>query len=204
MISDELKKLIEKQVNENIDNNILFTAFDVTKTLRMLVNQISDDAGDFIAHRDIRQFLNDNSFVYENRGYTRTLATLKVENKPEAFVYHNKSLNVNHYNIISETDGVSDNKNSSSGKHVLTKEGRLNIGYSYLENAGLSGRDKVCVNSENGKIFINRKFAVDSLLLNVNKDGRIRLSKSFLNKVGMTGNSFSIEIKDKTIEVIPE
>ena len=204
MISDALQKLIEKQINENIDQNIMFTAFDLTKTLRTLVNNISDGAGEFIGHNDIRQFLNDNAFIYENRGYTRTLVTLDVDNKPEAFVYHDVHLDAEDYCLAlkdKNDDNISDDKKISNGKHVLTKEGRLNISPSILKKVGVSSNCSACIGKNNDKLIISQVYFPGASNLVVNKDGRIRLSRYSLNKFGITGNSFSIEVENDSVVI---
>lgn len=67
-------------LDEKIQNEEVFTAFDITTAVRAAT-------ADTVIHNDVRSIVNDDFIASKMVGYNRDLVTLDLSNSPKAFVY---------------------------------------------------------------------------------------------------------------------
>lgn len=210
----DLNKKVSTIVNDWITKGYMFSAFDVTKTLRNI--------GESVAHWEVRNEVRDQYGTGNMGSYMRTLITVG-SNPSETFIYHQYTSDPNTYDSDWQNSDPTQDKNkvktSGSGvtaasittstpvasiKHNddkvhLTKENRLNISSDLIDSMGLVNGDIVAVEGiiVNGipmaeiKLFQPSYTYVAQYI--VDNDSRIRLSSKTLKKVfGNVGSTYSV------------
>lgn len=95
-------------------------------------------------------------------------------------------------------------KNLPANVRAVTKEGRLEIPLTIMLKAGFASNDEAYVHKLNDKLVIENSKSVGygaGIPVNVNGDGRIRLSRGALNGIS-NGNLFKVETTGTNDEVI--
>jgi hypothetical protein len=157
---------IQEKVKEFVAKEKVFTAFDVTKSLRGIT--------DFQErHRGVRKVIS-NLFknTLDMAGYDKKLVSLNIKGRQEkAFVYHPVGIDASTHPLVEKRSGGSGGAGQVS-KGIITEDvtitdaGRLQIPKTIL--AMIKG-DSVKVDA-NGTVKVYSK----------NRDGRVRISKNHL------------------------
>jgi hypothetical protein len=221
MCDANTESLIKTAVNGFVQKGYMFSAFDVTRFLRK--------GGERIRHNDTKDVVTEMFSNSEMGMYVR--ATKDIGAPVAPFIYSHPYSDISNYSAdwvdtnpnqvgmcydmgsSAATPMVSAVPVSSpapvapavpasklpDGVYKTTDEGRLNIPIHYVQNI----INTPCVNiyQLNGGLSILPS-STPSYSAKVNKDGRIRLSRSTLDKIS-DGELFKIEVKNNEIFVTP-
>ena len=204
-------------IKEFVDSQYMFTAYDVTKTVRA--------AGLNMYHSQVNKIVvdafNDNLMV----DYTRTPVDVGETKQP--YVYFHKDLDVDdfsadwvendptqsHVNLaqpstpsgytplsqILDDDGTDDSDDSEDDSlvtdkyaKVLTKEGRLEIPVNMIRKCGFPIDKPVAVIQYGDEVRLESGSKIGPDCINMDKEGRLRLSKSTLSVHFGDCNSYRI------------
>lgn len=93
MLDTSTQTLIADEVRERVDNDEMFTAFDIS----LAVQQTAKDRGEAVArHRDMKQTIHDEMDAYMQHGvYNRTLRDVGAPS--HAYIYHPVNEDPNDY-----------------------------------------------------------------------------------------------------------
>lgn len=144
----------------------LFTAYDITKSLR--------HDGYFVEHKQVQGVIK--SFDFSSADYHRTL-----NSDLSAFVYHPRWIDamtydnnrVPEFNIAKATAGMSSNASSD----LLDKRGRFTLSCKHVRDADLHPYTKVKFVANNGHIVITKAISSDIVSATVDKHSNIRLTR---------------------------
>lgn len=128
-------------LDEMVQNQDVFTAFDVTMAVRGKVS-------DTILHNEVRNIVNNEFITQQLAGYDRELCSLNVSGNPQAFVYFPDGKSVSDHDlVISSTDSDNDSDDSdedlvvdlADDEYRTTKEGRVQIPKKLLSQVSPNG-----------------------------------------------------------------
>ena len=194
--SSDLEAKVRGVVDALIDDGKMFTAYDVTKSLR--------SAGFWVEHRDVRECVHGmfERGEMSGTGYARTV--IPIPGKAPAFCYHLYTKDASEYDEMSFGQAVDEDEAPSPIKKVPHAKkdpatlpsivlcerdsyGRLNIPKIFVDAIGLK-------RGENAKVYVNgghleivnperdeRKMETPCASYIVNCKGNVRISASVLN-----------------------
>jgi hypothetical protein len=208
MDNDELKEIVAEMVEKMVNNDKMFTAFDITSLLRNI-------HGEEIRHYEVRGVVHD---MFMNSSlpldYICTSVDIPIDGKPsKAFVYHPKWKNPIEYNA-DEFQGEDANpfsKAQSTGSSVTTStstaapvskfarmrdgRGRICVPARVVRKAGLVPTDTVMVEISSGKLKLRpgNVISVGEVRYTVDKHFNIRISRTVVDSAGL-GNTFNCSV----------
>jgi len=197
---------ISSKVNELTSDEKMFTAFDVTVSLR--------NDGEHIEHKDVKQIVHE---IYENQdmdpAYDRTAITVPNTNV-QAFLYYHITSDPDDYEPIKKnyipitksqkttTKGLRTKQpvDGSLDDAMPTSEGRLNIPSKLIKDAGLDGKVvDICYNGL--EIIITPKRNKNHISRRECKAQDFRLSSGVMSYINVNKNVFEIKTDGKVIIV---
>lgn len=156
MCSSQTANLIVEVLSEKMNNNEIFTAFDVTKEVRSRTSET-------VLHRDVRRILSN----YLSIGYNKELCVLNVSGNPQAFVYYPDSKSFNDYPLVLKDDEEDNDETDEDNEEDIVSiniDGRVNVPKKVLKSINpVGGSYDILVNGS----LISKK---------PNSDGRVRFS----------------------------
>ncbi len=182
LVASSIVEVLEKM----IQNQKVFTAFDVTKEARKIVS-------DTVLHRDVRSIVTNEFQIGEMKDYNRELCTLNISNTPTAFVYFPDSKSAADHPFVDDVSVVEDDEDEENGDDEniisITAEGRFNIPKKILDQIQPTGGSYDLM--VNGDLHCRVS----------NVDGRIRLTA---NKVGLTTHKCRITVDTVKHKILVE
>jgi hypothetical protein len=207
-----LMQAVSEVISEFTGQNKVFTAFDVTQKIR------GDGVITNIRHSEVKEMVFQEWKDTFCDDYESTLTELKIGDKTmNAFVYHPEGVlpTTHHLAVVDEVEDEEVEMDELNivcvTKDLTFCEQRLSIPKGFLLAIGLKAGHIVNVSvdiSNSRKIVIKKDDGSDTnaTLYSINTDGRLRFSRSVLNKI-FNQDSFKYNIyliSDKNIvEVIP-
>lgn len=248
-MSNSIEKTIRDVVDKFVSDGFMFTAFDVTRTVREEVGKSTS-----VSHNDVKTIIQ-NAFNNGELGqYVRDL--INVGTKVEPFVYYHPYSDISNYDpkwilndpnqdnmkadlsaspavpvtpyssggyqppILDLDDDDDDTVSvpaSTSGsppvsiklgknQHRLTSEGRLQIPINIVREAGLKVNQYASIINNNGSLTIVGQAipSVNSEVVKVNKDGRIRICRSILKSLANNPQNEVFKVERNNGEIIIE
>ncbi len=208
-------QIIEQIVLQKAQNHEMFTAHDVTRTVRSQVGR-----GTNIPHNDVKQEVH-NMFLNGRIGtdYTRTLGSLPIQQQnPQPWIYHHVSDDPSTYSITpavasaqivytskddSEDDDHDDGVNLlTDGSYKVDARETLCVPATMLRSLGMNPGDTTYVSVDFGgnqykaAAIVISKDAPQSNCLSaytVDSYGNVRITQATLKKGGLGGNQYKIE-----------
>jgi hypothetical protein len=203
---------LKEEVNEAIDVFVnadeVFTAFDVTKTLRKVVK-----GG--IRHNEVKNIVFQEWKDTFCDTYERTLTELEIDGKRvSAYVYHPETVSAKTHPFAvqdeeetKEDDNFVDVNIAYTTRELSNSEKRLSIPKEMLINCNMKAGDVVYVDTSNSqKITISKDNNSNMSIYSINADGRLRFSKVILDKVfNKESDKYNIyaTFKKNIIEIMP-
>ena len=191
-ITDQLSDKIVIILEDMIGSNAIFTAFDVTKRIRV-ENPTMD-----VPHEDVKEMVQDCFYNDFYEDYCRKCIDLTVSAR--AYVYYPTGKSpYDHPLAVQEV--VPTTKIDTD----LTIEKRLNISKHFLTKLGLVPGKLVRVETVDGVMSLTSTTNSSGSTLLVNTDGRVRLNSQMLTEafgrlplkynISFNDDDFSIEVK---------
>ncbi len=173
VITDTLNDKIIALIVNLTGNDSVFTAFDITKQIRI------ENPAMNVPHVDVRDMILEeyhNTFCDD---YERTLTELSVGN---SFVYHPDTVSALSHPLAVQP--VADPTPAPDTDTDLTVHKRLNIPKWDLQQAGLvAGKMvRIDVDTDEGVLSLTEATSSPYETLTVNTDGRLRLNAQTLTK----------------------
>ncbi len=180
MMSDRILVML----NVKINNQEVFTAFDVTKAIRKEIEDRNES--DKVAHGDTRNIVTNEFVTGEMSGYNRELRTLNVPGDPEAFVYYPDGKSADDHEKVGSIAIFSTPVNPPADNDSnMTKGSRLEIPQTVLAQVSVVGGSyDICINGTN-------------IYVKPDKTGRVRLSKTSCGGIG----KFEITVDNNVITI---
>jgi hypothetical protein len=211
-----LMQTVSNVIAEFTGQNKVFTAFDVTQKIR------GDGVLSNVRHSEVKEMIFQDWKDTFCDDYESTLTKLKIGDKTmNAYVYHpeNVSPTTHPLAIVEEEDEEVEDDNTVVNidevdiahvtKELTESEKRLSIPKDFLAAIGLSAGKIVYLDiSDARKIIIRTDNSSNSNMAfySVNADGRLRFSKSILDKIfQQDNNKYNIYVtpNKSIIEVMP-
>lgn len=195
--------LVSDVVNNNINNKIMFTAFDVTAELRKK-NKFK------IMHNDVKNVVRTMFESGHMGNYQSTLGNFPNVNV-QPWIYHDTLSNPLNYknNQSSVPDPVATAPlytspsidNSLPGDddaYEVDARGTLCIPAKLIRNAGLNKRDKAYVHVDflDSKLFLDKDANGAVSVYTVDGSNNVRVTKKTLDRAGMLSTKYKIDFKD--------
>ncbi len=187
-----VKSTIIEVLDDMIQNEQVFTAFDITRGVRSITS-------DTVSHGDVRDIVNSEFITPKMSGYDRDLCTLDLPNDPQALVYFPDNKTAQDHSLVAgdgtdstdstdSTDTDEDDVVLGVDEYQTTKDGRVNIPKEMLT--------KIDANAGSYDILIRGTLKCAT----PNKDGRVRIS---LRDMGISGDKvkLTVDITDNTINL---
>jgi hypothetical protein len=190
--------LIRGVVKDLTDENLMFSAYDITKILR--------DRGHSVSHRDVRSEVHSMLGNDEIPRYVKLMHSFEDRdgNTISAFVFMPDGNFVGDYDAKALPDSLQNapktNQNATTrvgGKKVaripfgpLDSRGRLWVPKAALFQLGAVPGDKVFVLVGNGRISITQAKKQNAVPYHVDKDGLIAISNCYLLASGLDRCSY--------------
>jgi len=162
---------IESKIDMCVDNMLMFTAYDITKSLR--------HDGLMTFHDDVKEFIRN---TFDEDDYKKIWNPLI-----KAFVYHPKNTDVSLYNKDAVPEFIINNNS------MYRSRGRFTIKKEYVETAGFQPNQKVYIEYGTNQLVISNDDNCHEI--SVDKYGNISLSKSILE------HAFGIDYQRKSLSV---
>ncbi len=178
---------IEDVITKLVNNNKLFTAYDVTKTLR--------HDGFHVKHKEVRNATKDFQFpsYYKN----------SVDNTIGAIVYYPDAKDITEYSADDVPEFVINKQVNSTSPSIIDKRHRYCISASILRKAGFLKGMTANILIEDDKIVVYK--GNDGITVTVDKSNNIRISKGTLqNAFGALPDSINITFSDGRVELSNE
>lgn len=186
---------IEDAISRLVSDESLFTAYDVTKTLR--------HAGYHVKHSEVRAAVRDFDFPYEYRE--------GVDSSIGAIVHYHMDSDVDDYNpndipefVVTLTGGKGASYQASSmlsitnTTKIIDKRSRFCVPASKLRDAGFTKGMNVKVLVEDDSIVIHD--GNDGATVTVDKSNNIRIAKGTLqNAFDSLPSKINIDVKDSKV-----
>ena len=205
--------LIEDVVNEYTKDEKMFTAFDVTKEVRVRTK-------DRVFHDEVKKEVHKMFHNGALPGYNRSLANLANAN-PQPWVYHPQSVDVSKYNgsPVNDTSTVADpgttpississfagsGTNDNDDKvYKLDTTDRLCVPNKLVRQLSLKTGDTIYVYYANVKLTLKKDGSDGNFVTSyqVDKDDNVRITAGTLCKCGLAGTEFDITGDAKCITV---
>ncbi|MFA7218938.1 MAG: hypothetical protein WC119_00235 [Synergistaceae bacterium] len=258
-MSNSIDQVIRDVIDKFVSDGFMFTAFDVTRTVREEVGKSTS-----VSHNDVKVIIQ-NAFNNGELGqYVRDL--INVGTKVEPFVYYHPYSDIVNYDpkwilndpkqdnmkadlskvpstpvnpVTPSTSGgyqppildldeddttpvsaapsstagslaisnaIQPKNNLGKNQHRLTREGRLQIPINIVREAGFQVNQNTSVINDNGKLTIMGQAipAVNSEIVRVNKDGRIRICHSILKSITSNPKNEVFKVERNNGEIIIE
>lgn len=196
---------IKQKVEEFVDNNISFTAYDITVSLR--------NDGERVAHNDVKTVVHD-IFNNEEMGHSYERELKKIPGTQNtAFVYHHLMSDVDEYKPIKRNYKTNKNKSSTNTRDGVRNkqpvhgildvaypkyDGRLTIPRKLLKDAGIFNSKYYYIKQFDTEITIS-----DSITLGVpcspKSDGTVEIPSKYLKPLNKS--TYKIELYDGVIYV---
>lgn len=181
---------IADAINENITNENMFTAYDITKTLR--------HCGYHVRHSEVRDAVRDYDFPYEYRE--------GVDSSIGAIVHYHMDYDVNDYNpnkvpeFVPNHSGVSGTKIKVTSTTIVDKRQRFCVPATKLRDAGFIKGMHVKILIEHDKIVIHS--GNDGVEVTVDKSNNIRIAKGTLqNAFDTMPSKINIDVSVGRVEL---
>ena len=202
-------------VNEFVNDNKMFTAFDVTRELRGRVK-------DRVQHHEVKREVHQMFTSGQVFGYNRTLANLPGVN-PQPWIYHPLAADFTTYNgnpaavtpvapspvlpsISSTDDDDDDDEDDNNRVYKFDSTDRLCVPNKLIRQLGLKCGDEVhivCTTPPTNEVAIvkkNHSFPgvpphISSVFADyvVDRYDNVRITKGAFNRIGLSGVAFEIE-----------
>jgi hypothetical protein len=190
IVTDELQDKVVDVLAVLTGNDGVFTAYDVTKQLRL------DNPTIEIMHDEVKEMVREhwvNMFCDE---YESTLT--RLTNGRSAFVYHPETVSPMTHPLASHGNPATAGKSDDTD---LTVENRLNVSRDFLRPMDLTAGKLVKVSTTNGVMSIEATTLTVGDTLVVNADGRLRLGENMLTRAfGQLNKKYNIELSsDKSV-----
>lgn len=200
-----LQDRVEVEVENLLESGNMFTAYDVTKSVRKTTKSNVD-------HYDVQKYVHQYmDEIMDGWDYTRSNHTFLKNGMPTTVIlYHNvNELNLNNYNpnavsgpkkkvpltpkSVKTVNTVPATKGSVVRKVM---SGRLTIPTFMIDKLGMEAGDTAFISksTQQGLLLVTKvawKHPVVAKLM-VDSKGNIRISRRILNKVGYKGNTFTV------------
>lgn len=195
-MTNEIKNDIIGFLEDFTNRNELFTAFDITTSVREL--------GHTVYHNEVRDFIDNwyNGLDFP-MDYLRTSKEVKVG--VFAFIYHPINANLDNY------DPDHFQKAEDGDFFNVDKRGRLCIPKKFVKS--LTSYDNVQVIVKSKLIEVTEPYdsdynrnnndmtSVDLYNYFIDKSGNVRLSPKIMRQAGMSGDKFGIRFKNDRVYI---
>lgn len=206
-----MKDKIEQKIKELTDSRSMFTAYDVTVSMR--------NDGERVKHNDVKVVVHEMFDKCEMEpGYLRKLTDIPNTNN-QALLYHHVMSDTDEYEPVKATykqnnddkKQTKPNKRTTKGRncqptdgyldHAFPKSnGKLNIPMSIIKEVGLFNK-KFGITINNDHLAISSDIDCDKInhIDSPHKDGTIEIPKRFLQHLGKS--SYKIKLEGNEIHV---
>lgn len=222
---------VNEVVQEKVQKGELFTAFDVTKAVRELVNAKDRSAGNprqSIPHNEVKQEVH---YLFSNgqmgSDYVRNLGSLPLAaGIQQPWIYHRNTDNASSYGsdipqlavtpaqaipggVAPDPDGADDGVNKTAdGTYKVDARETLCVPKSLLAACNLNSGDEAYVSADPlaGCVVVS-KSPPDATVLSqlstytVDSYNNVRITQHVLQKAGLDGKVYSIELSGNAIQV---
>lgn len=210
------QSIIEKTLEFLVNKGVMFTAFDVTKAVRKL--------GENVLHKDVKTFIvTSEQTILKNYNKTLTNIGNLVFGDPtvnvKANIYHPVNSDINSYNPLdlSDTNTINNKSNSDSKSNLkFDKRKRFQVNSSILNKAGIVPFEKLSYSySEPNCLIIkefdhnetNKNMLAGETILTVTSSNRNRIyiyESTFKRFFGKIPNNIRFEPHDKLVKIYEE
>ena len=177
MCSIEVADVIVSVLETKVQDDDVFTAYDVTKAARGLTTSN-------VRSSDVNKIVHNEYRTGQISNYQRELCSLELDNSPQAFVYFPNGKSAAEHSLVTEDEASEDD--DGDDVFYVEGEGRLNIPKKILDQVSVTGGTYDFM--VNGSLACRQK----------NANGAIRIG---VKSYGLTGSKCKIEI-DKTTNTI--
>ena len=171
-------------LKEKIQNEDVFTAFDVTQKAR-------NSTDDNVIHRDVKSIITNEFVTGQMPTYNKDYRTLSISGSPFAVVYYPDGKTADDHALVggsTPNDDSTEDDSTEDGVIDMTAEGRINVPKNILDKVDAVGG--------------SYDFILQGIVypMTPNKDGRVRFS---MKNVGMSGSKVKItaDLDNNTINI---
>jgi len=221
----KIEATVEDVVTQMVGDGFMFTAFDVTKKVREVLGRDT-----FVSHSDINRWVQDKFLNGDFNQYVRDIGTVSVNGvDSNPWIYHDPNSGINLYDPLWMKDnptqtGMKGNTTVPSNVYIptvfsaggtisvadgvarvkVTSKRRLNVPLKTVEDCGFMPNQDISVYVDSYTIKIRHTVPHDmGHLMNVNADGRIRISNSMLKKISAS-NVDEFKVRSENNEILIE